>query len=182
MQTILMRETSVRAVVPQDDNGSLVLCGLPGLGMNIEGMPYFDPEHAKHTFEYLSSLKVSLIYFFMEDFELPPQARDMIEETASTCKIKTKWIPIVDYGTPGPESEELWKAGRSDRSACLKDGNAIAVTCLYGAGRSGMMAAAIAAEVGVETRRAVRFVRQHFVEAVGSLDQERWVAGGSYLT
>jgi protein-tyrosine phosphatase len=177
-----MRETSVRAVVPQEEHGSLVLCGLPGLCMSIDGMPYFDPEHSEQTFEYLSGLQVSLIYFFMEDFELPPEARQMIEETASTHKITVKWIPIVDYGVPSAESEELWKAGRSDRSACLKSGNAIAVTCLYGAGRSGMMAAAITAEVGIETRKAVRFVRQHFVEAVGSLDQERWVAGGSYLT
>ena len=182
MQSIPMHETSVRAVVPLEGRGSIVLCGLPGFCISHDGSPYFSPEHSEQTFEYLAGLGVSLVYLFMENFELPPQAKEMIDATASQFKISAEWIPIVDYATPDDATQEKWKAGRSQRFDCLDRGESIAVTCLYGAGRSGMMAAATVAEMGVETRKAVSFVRQNFVEAVGSLEQERWVAGGTYLT
>ena len=182
MPQIPVHETSVRAVVPQKDNGSLLICGLPGLRINNAGLTYFDPEYAEQTFAYLAASDVYLLVLLMEDFELPAEARTLIAKMASDCNILIKWIPVVDYGAPNGFAEDLWKAGREQRRDFLIDGHSIAVACLYGAGRSGMMAAAICAEMGIEAKQAVRFVRRYFDEAVGSREQERWVEAGTYLT
>jgi protein-tyrosine phosphatase len=118
----------------------------------------------------------------MEDFELPIEAKTLINNLATYSNIEINWIPVVDFHAPNGVAEDLWKAGRAQRKACLDKGESIAVACLYGAGRSGMMAAAVCAEMGVEAKQAVRFVRRHFDEAVGSREQERWVESGTYLT
>jgi len=109
MQSIPMHETSVRAVVPLEGRGSIVLCGLPGFCISHDGSPYFSPEHSEQTFEYLAGLGVSLVYLFMENFELPPQAKEMIDATASQFKISAEWIPIVDYAPKLRRSG--WKSG-----------------------------------------------------------------------
>lgn len=154
------------------------MCGLPGLRISHNGSGYFDPEYAELTFEYLAGCKVSLFYLFMEEIELPPQSKKLIEDLGRLHSMTIKWIPVVDYGT----LEALWKGGLSERSDCLGDGDSIAVSCVYGAGRCGMMGAAISAEMGIDAKKAVRYVRKHFGEAVGSIQQERWIAGGTFLT
>ena len=181
MPPVQVHDTSVRAVIPQEAQGMLAMCGLPGLRVSHDGSGYFDPEYAALTFEYLASLDVTLFYLFMEEFELPPMSKQLIEELGRTSKIAINWIPIVDYGIPEATSEALWKFGRAQRSDCLEDGHSIAVSCAYGAGRCGMMAAAIIAEMGIDKKNAVGYVRKHFAEAVGSMEQERWIAKGSFL-
>jgi len=182
MQLRLDHETSVRAIVPQQDHGNLVLCGLPGLRIGHDGTGYYDPEYAALTFEYLSEMKVSLLYLLIEEIELPPNAKRLLEGLGLEQDITINWVPIVDYGVPDKVSENLWKTGRSVRLDCLRDGDSIAISCIYGAGRCGMMAAAISAEMGIDAHRAVRYVRKHFEEAVGSLAQERWIAKGTFLS
>jgi protein-tyrosine phosphatase len=78
--------------------------------------------------------------------------------------------------------EEKWKMARQTRFKMLKKQDSVGVACLHGAGRSGMMAAAIGAECGVAPSKAVRYVRRCYTDAVGSVAQEKWVASGTYLT
>ena len=182
MPAIQVHETSVRAIIPQTKQGCLAMCGLPGLRMAYDGSGYFDPEHAAMTFAYLTDLDVSLFYLFMEDFELPVKSKQLIEELGRQHNIAISWVPIIDYGIPNAETEAIWKFDRNQRSNLLDQGHSIAVSCLYGAGRCGMMAAAISSEMGVDSKKAVGYVRTYYAEAVGSLAHERWIAKGSFLT
>ena len=181
MSKILKHETSVQAVVTLDRKGDIVICGLPGLVIGRDGGLNLDPEHADLTFEYLNCLGVNRLYLLMEDIEIPSETRPLLESIASAHAISLEWLPIVDCGRPDQVIEDVWKSDRLGRQKMLHNKKNIGVACLYGAGRSGMMAASIVAEAGVDPKKAVRYVRKFFAEAVGSKDQERWVAEGTYL-
>lgn len=178
-----MHETSVRAIVPIKGAGNSVICGLPGLVVAHDGSAYLDPEHAEVTFEYLHSIGVVTLYLLMEDLELPPQTKRVMAKMSKAAGVSLVWLPIVDFGRPDAVAEAAWKDGRGARQMMLRQNDNIAVACLYGAGRSGMMAAAMVAEVGaIDAKKAVGYVRKFYEEAVGSPAQEKWVASGSYLT
>lgn len=182
MTSIAMHETSVRAVVPIKGFGNSVICGLPGLVIAHDGTACLDPEHAEATFEYLRSIGVVSLYLLMEDFELPPETRSVLRKASRKVGVTLIWLPIVDFDRPDARTEKAWKKGREARHKLLLNKENIAVACLYGAGRSGMMAAAMVAEEGMAATKAVRYVRKYYGEAVGSSTQEKWVASGSYLT
>jgi protein-tyrosine phosphatase len=182
MTSIAMHETSVRAIVPIEGFGNSVICGLPGLVISHDGTAYLDPEHADTTFEYLHSIGVVSLYLLMEDFELPPETRTVLRQASRKAGVSLIWLPIVDFGRPDAVAEKAWKRGRKKRHKQLQNKDNIAVACLYGAGRSGMMAAAMVAEEGMAASKAVRYVRKYYGEAVGSIAQEKWVASGTYLT
>ena len=181
MSKISMHDTAVRAVVPLVDLGDVLICGLPGLVIAQDGQTYLDPEHADLTYDFLKSHGVVRLYLLMEDLELPPATKSVLEKAAKFKGIALEWMPIVDYGRPDQAFEDVWTPDRSGRADILENQGSIAVACLYGAGRSGMMAAAISAECGIEPRKAVRYVRKFYSEAVGSKTQEDWVAAGKYL-
>ena len=176
-----MQDTAVRAVVSLEDLGDVLICGLPGLVIAQDGQAYLDPEHADLTNDYLKAHGVVRLYLLMEDLELPPETKNVLEKSAKAKGIELEWMPIVDYGRPDAEFEQIWKPNRTRRASILENNESIGVACLYGAGRSGMMAAAISAECGIAPRKAVRYVRRFYAEAVGSKTQEDWVASGRYL-
>jgi len=179
--TIPMHETSVRSVVPLDNGGQLAICGLPGLEISRDGSLYLDPCTAEVTFEYLSHLGIKMLYLLMENLEMPKGTNDVLQGHAQTNGIELVWMPIVDFGAPDVAFEGEWKLGFSNRAKILDAGNGIGLSCVYGAGRSGMMACAIAVERGIPAQNAVHFVRTTFPEAVGSKQQENWVSRGDYL-
>lgn len=158
-----------------------MICGLPGLLIDFDGTSYLDPEHAELTFKYLACLDVTCLYLLMEDFELPPNTKPVLEASAQKVGITLKWLPIVDFGKPDQASESIWVSEHDEREKILESDKNIGLACLYGAGRSGMMAAAMAAQHGTGPKKAVRYVRKFYSEAVGSPVQEQWAASGSYL-
>ena len=178
---VALGETSIRGIVPILGQSKLVISGLPGLEISRDGSLYLDPCSAELSFRFLKSLDTRLLYIMVEDFEMPPHTRSVLQENADACKIDLRYMPVVDFGAPDLPLENLWKQERSDRAKVLEDGHSIALACAYGSGRSGMMAAAVAAETGVGCKEAVAFVRSHFSEAVGSAKQEAWVAAGGFL-
>jgi protein-tyrosine phosphatase len=175
-----MHETSVRAVIPLEQGGRLCLCGLPGLEIEIDGSTQFLPLSAELTFEYLKKINTKRLYLLMEDFELPEGTRSNIEQLARDMEIDLSWMPIVDFGIPDQTFEVEWNAGAKERLSVLSSDGCLALSCLYGAGRSGMMAAATLAELGTRASKAVRVIRKTFPKAVGSLEQEDWVANRDY--
>lgn len=176
-----MRETSVRALIPLENDSHLSMCGLPGLLIGRDGTSYLDPENCDLTFEYLRNAGARALYLLMEDHELPPHTEEVVTACGKTYDIELMWLPIPDFSIPSSKAEEQWISDRDRRAKILGSGGGICLSCMHGAGRSGMMAAAVSAERGVEARKAVRFVRKHCADAVGSRQQELWVARGSYL-
>lgn len=178
---IKFHETSVRALIPLPKTGKILLSGLPGLEINYDGGAYLDPPSCELTFALLQHHKTKMIYILMEEHEVPGATVESVNKIAETFGVETRWMPIIDFDKPEATFENEWRAGQARRASILSEDGAICMCCLYGAGRSGMMAAALAVEAGVAPEKAVSYLRTFFEEAVGSPAQEKWVVKASYL-
>jgi len=126
-------------------------------------------------------LCVKSIFLLMEDHELPESSKDTIEQAAQKLGVRTFWFPIRDFDIPNEEFTSDWLQTGPFRKKSIDNGDSICLACLYGAGRSGMMAAALLREYGHAPKDAVSHLRTHYSEAVGNKKQELWVAGDTFL-
>jgi len=174
-------DTSIRAVIPVELDAKLVMAGLPGAQIARDGSSYMDPERCQLCFQALNQMNTQAIYLLMEAHELPPQAIPVIEACAKATGVEVIWISIRDFDIPGAEFEAKWRASKPYRMAALAAGKGLCLACLYGAGRSGMMTAAVLCETGREGQEAIAYVREIYGEAIGNVKQEDWVKGATYL-
>jgi len=87
-------------------------------------------------------------------------------------------LPIPDVGTPGPEFEAEWPAVSDHLRSRLYAGENIVVHCRGGVGRSGMIAARLLAESGVDAEEAIARVRAVRPGAIETWEQEQWARWG----
>ena len=71
-------------------------------------------------------------------------------------------------------SGDEWKEGALYNWA-LAAGETVALSCQYGAGRSGVIAAWLLIGCGLAAADAIALVRAHFPEAIENRLQERWL-------
>jgi len=68
-------------------------------------------------------------------------------------------LPIEDDAAPGPEFEQAWLAYREAVMSLVSRGSGIAIHCRGGSGRTGLMAAVILREMGMDGTRADTLVK-----------------------
>lgn len=84
-------------------------------------------------------------------------------------------FPIVDGSIPDAESTCFWNNNLShDLHNRLKNGQNLLIHCRGGLGRTGMIAARLLVEMGLEAQLAVKIVRTARSGAIENSDQERW--------
>lgn len=177
---MLRYPTSVRAVIPAGESaGKLVICGLPGLEIARDGAGYMDPYSCETTFSELHNYHADLFYLLVEENELPDQAMEVLTEQALRFRCALICIEIPDFGTPDQAAYNLWRHSQEMRRQTLDAGRAICLSCLYGAGRSGMMAAKVIAEIGTPVNTAIAHVRQAYSEAISNDAQLSWLVAQS---
>lgn len=71
-----------------------------------------------------------------------------------------KHLPIIDMDIPNQEFENVWAVEGERIRHALRIGERVAIHCYAGLGRTGMMAARILVEFGVEPEQAIRLVRR----------------------
>ena len=174
-------ETDLRAIIPMPNGGNLIMSGLPGLVIGRDGTSYILPEHCDQTFTKLQNLRTRAIYMLMEDIELPPLTKDIIQKAAVARNIDLHWMPIVDFNRPEEAFVTQWRGSIDYRTGITSVGDSICLSCMYGAGRSGMMATSIVAQSGKDSSDAIDYVRSFYPDAIGSEKQENWIKGNSYL-
>jgi hypothetical protein len=166
--------TDIRCVLPIG-NGRLVLSAWPGLRITPAGDAWIDPEASATTLADLSDLGVSVMVGLCEQTDLPPQAIAQLRHRTRQGSVRLLHAPIRDYHPPDDHFLRHWRV----LSACLRGqietGAAISLTCSYGAGRSGTVAALLLAEHGLPMTAAIRQVRAEFHEAIESAVQEGWL-------
>ena len=71
-----------------------------------------------------------------------------------------KHLPIIDMDIPNQEFENVWAVEGERIRHALRIGERVAIHCYAGLGRTGMIAARILVEFGVEPEQAIRRVRR----------------------
>ncbi len=84
-------------------------------------------------------------------------------------------FPIEDMNVPEPEFEGSWQVESQQICASLAAGERIIIHCLAGLGRTGMMAARLLVDMGMEPERAIVEVRRVRNRAIQTTAQAEYV-------
>ncbi|KKL79181.1 hypothetical protein LCGC14_2017400 [marine sediment metagenome] len=167
--------TSIRARIPMESGGRLVMAGFPGLEIGVDGSAYIDAETLEATMSAMVSLGTKTLLVMAEEGELPDGAFGFLKTAADRHAVRLEFMPIQDFSTPGDRFLEAWSSLGPQLHHRLANDEAVGLSCQYGAGRSGLVASLILIEAGMTPVAAIRRVRSHFSQAVESKGQEDWL-------
>jgi ADP-ribosyl-[dinitrogen reductase] hydrolase len=91
-------------------------------------------------------------------------------------------LPIVDVSTPDHRFEELWPTVLPRLMEVLKGGGKVLCHCRAGLGRSGLVAALLLIEFGMNAQDSIKLVRKSRLGAIESYCQERYVLNYKSIT
>ncbi|TYC60977.1 hypothetical protein FMN50_06980 [Rhodobacterales bacterium] len=174
---LMEQETSVRTDIAYPGGGRIVTLGFPGLAFDIAGTSVIEPERMQATLQDPALQACGLLVVLVERAEVPENAWSLLGEAASEQAIRVVHLPIRDYQAPDAEFEAGWQSLRTEIGELLASGGALALSCHYGAGRSGTMAASLLMDSGMTADEAVATVRRHFSESIESEEQLTWLKG-----
>ena len=167
--------TSIRAVIPTPRGGHLAMTGFPGLATHVDGAAYLDPQQMRETLEGLRAAGARELLILTEEAELPEGAFPLISKISRPLGLRLSFAPIEDFNVPCDGFLAQWPAHRARLEAALDAGETVALSCQYGAGRSGLIAAWLLIEAGLPAAEAIALVRRHFSEAIENRLQENWL-------
>lgn len=109
---------------------------------------------------------------FLEAHELAIARIEELPDRVQEAGMWWRLLPIVDMGTPTQEFEDVWaEEGELIRHA-LRIGERVVFHCYAGLGRTGMMAARILVEMGMDPEVAITTVRQDNSRRIQNEKQE----------
>ncbi len=88
---------------------------------------------------------------------------NQVEELPHMIQSAGMWwlhLPIIDMDIPNQDFEDAWAVEGERIRHALRIGERVAIHCYAGLGRTGMIAARILVEMGVDPKQAVAAVRQ----------------------
>ena len=110
---------------------------------------------------------------------LVPREMRKLANTRTGAEVERRgmeWLhlPIPDVSTPAPEFEAKWPAVSKHLRSRLDAGENILIHCRGGVGRSGMVAARLLVESGVDAETAIAGVRSARPGTIETWEQEQW--------
>lgn len=113
----------------------------------------------------------------MESFELIAHQSGRLGGLAQRHFGETGWLhlPVPDGGVPDRRWERWWAGTSDDLHACLETHGRIAIHCLAGIGRTGLVACRLLVERGTPPTEALQRIRRARPGAVESVAQENYV-------
>lgn len=166
--------TDIRAVIVRPTEQLLAVLAYPGLVIQPNGMAAIDPERLEATFTALASIGCTTLYRLIEAREEVVAGEPAILTAAARHHIALVKLPIQDFSTPDPHTlhaihNTLGREALDSSSPC------IAVHCHAGAGRSGLVAAWLCMQDGLDSQQAIQWVRRAHPEAIETEGQVRWL-------
>ena len=95
--------------------------------------------------------------------------------TMAAESMKYFHLPIRDGDVPGPEFEQAWASAGAQLRQRLRGGEKILIHCKGGLGRTGLVAARLLVELGLDPEDAVRRVRRARPGSIETMAQEDYV-------
>lgn len=111
----------------------------------------------------------------LEYSELSMHRIENLGEEAEARGLWFKHLPIVDMGVPTQEFEDEWAVEGERIRHALRIGERVVFHCYAGLGRTGMMAARILVEMGMEHEAAIRNVRKTNRRRIQTKGQSNYV-------
>jgi len=125
--------------------------------------------------ECIRSWGASTLVTLMETFELQEYGVADLPERAAETGLNWIHLPIRDMDIPSTEFAIHWRESGADLRYRLMLGEAIVIHCLGGLGRTGMLAARLLIEFGLQPEQAIRAVRKARTGTIQTRAQEVWI-------
>ena len=116
----------------------------------------------------------STIVTLLEQHELAHLAITRLGAEVQRRGMEWLHLPIPDVSTPGLDFEAKWPEVSDHLRSRLDAGENILIHCRGGIGRSGMVAARLLCESGVDAEEAIVRVRAARPGAIETWEQEQW--------
>jgi protein-tyrosine phosphatase len=119
----------------------------------------------------------STVITLMEQHELNDLSVEPLPGALAARNIAWRHLPIEDTGVPDEAFIRRWKSECAQRHAALSNGERMVLHCKGGLGRTGLVAAMICIERGMDATSAIARVRAVRKGAIETRGQERFVRG-----
>ncbi len=169
---------SIKLVVDLVDvpgvSGRIGMCACPG-GRRVRLSDYQPMKDLEHDLDTLVALGASGLVSLIEEKELQFMGLDTLPIQVRRYDLWWKHLPIKDMAIPNRIFEQRWTLERLALHECLQRGECLILHCWAGLGRTGMMAARLLVEFGLDPRAAVLRVRDARSGAIQTRQQEKYV-------
>lgn len=165
----------LRAVLGLPDGGAVLMHGFPGLRLTVAGEAWIDPEEMAAAIAGLARRRSALLVSLVSRGEVSPHADRSLGIACADVGLRLVRLPVADYAAPGRRWQAAAARFAPQIDRITASGDAVALCCHYGAGRSGAAAAFQLIRHGFAPRAAIAAVRAAFPEAIESPVQERWL-------
>lgn len=122
---------------------------------------FFEPSNSRLEADVktIASWGASVLVTLMEAVELNILQVNNLPEKVSEYGIKWMHLPIKNRSLPGSEFEEVWSVVGNELRSMLARGERVVIHCQEGVGRTGLVAARLLIEMGVNKEDAINIVR-----------------------
>jgi ADP-ribosyl-[dinitrogen reductase] hydrolase len=121
--------------------------------------------------------RTEVLVSLIEAFEFELLCVSEHPEKPRNLGIKWLHLPIVDVGIPDWKFEMQWETAGKEMRQVLVNGGRIVLHCRGGLGRTGMIAARLLVELGMDSRAAIAAIRYARPGAIQTREQEEYVRG-----
>lgn len=111
----------------------------------------------------------------VEPHELKMNKVEDLPELTEAAGMWFKQLPIIDMDIPNQDFENDWAVEGERIRHALRIGERVAIHCYAGLGRTGMIAARILVELGVDPERAIRQIRRDNRRRIQTKSQANFV-------
>lgn len=141
--------------------GSVGCMGLVACpGTRIDRPPAKDKRLLQADLDEIIDWGANGVLCLVEPHELSLNKVEALPAAVQNAGMWWKHLPIIDMDIPNQEFENVWAVEGERIRHALRIGERVAIHCYAGLGRTGMIAARILVEFGVEPEQAIRRVRR----------------------
>ncbi len=141
--------------------GSVGCMGLmPCPGVRVADGHVGQKRHLEADLAEIEAWGATGILCLVEPHELKMNKVENLPRIVQSAGMWWRHLPIIDMDIPNQDFEDAWAVEGERIRHALRIGERVAIHCYAGLGRTGMIAARILVELGLEPKQAVIAVRQ----------------------
>ena len=140
--------------------GALGLVACPGVRISDSSSAKRVGRNARRDLQEILRWKANGVVTLMEEQELSHLKLQNLPDMVEKCGLWWRYLPIQDMYVPDERFEKAWEVEGQRLRSLLQNGERIIIHCFAGLGRTGMIAARILVELGMDPANAILRVRE----------------------